>query len=287
MVGSVSTDPVSLNGFRPARRLQSLAISLSGDEGLRLLPRLSEYGLGLELNDFIPPAVWQGDYLARARGWAEALRDFAGPRCLHGAFVDLHPGAQEPEVVAFARRRHEQSLEVAEAIGCDLMVVHSDFPNRVPTPTRTTEIAARLVDYFGELAAAAARRGVAIVIENIYDANPRPLVDLARAIAAPNLGLSLDVGHATLYGPTFALDEWVLALQPALRHVHLQDNDGRFDRHWGVGAGTIAFRPFYDAVTLVDPAPRVTIEVVDRRESWQTLELLIAQGWYAPAAHAR
>lgn len=287
MVVSIPTDPVSLNGFRPARRLRSLAMSLSGDDGLRLLPRLSEYGLGIELTDFIAPPVWQGDYLAQARRWAGSLRGFAGPRSLHGAFIDLHPAAQEPELVAFARRRHEQSLEVAEAIGCDLLVVHSDFPHRVPTPPRLIETAARLVDYFGALAASAARRGVTVVVENIHDADPRPLLDLARAVGAPNLGLSLDVGHATLYGPNFALDEWVLTLQPFLRHVHLQDNDGRFDRHWGVGAGTIAFRPFYDAVTMLDPAPRVTIEVVDRREAWQTLELLIAQGWYAPVAQER
>lgn len=287
MVASVSTDPASLNGFRPARQLRSLAISLSGEEDLRLLPRLREYGLGIELTDFTPPAAWQGDYRAQARHWAAALQGFAGLRCLHGAFIDLHPGAQEPELVAFARRRHQQSLEVAETIGCDLMVVHSDFPHRVATPPRMIEIAARLVDYFGELAVAAARHGVTVVVENIHDADPRPLVDLARAIDAPNLGLSLDVGHATLYGANFALDEWVLALRPYLRHAHLQDNDGRFDRHWGVGAGTIALRPFYDAVTLLDPAPRVTIEVIDRREAWQTLELLIAQGWYAPTEQGR
>lgn len=287
MVAGVTTDPVSLNGFRPARRMRSLAVSLSGEDGQRLLPRLREYEVGIELTDFVAPPVWQGDYLAGARRWAEALRGFAGPRALHGAFVDLHPAALEPELVAFARRRHRQSLEVAEAIGCDLVVVHSDFPHRAPTPTRTVEIAARLADYFGDLATAAASRGIAVVVENIYDADPRPLADLARTIGAPNLGLSLDVGHATLYGPHFALDEWVLGLQPYLRHAHLQDNDGRFDRHWGVGAGTIPFRPFYDAVTTIEPPPRVTIEVVDRREAWQTLELLIAQGWYAPPARER
>jgi sugar phosphate isomerase/epimerase len=286
MVATVTSDPVSLNGFRPSRRLRSLAMSLSGEEGQRLLPRLREYGLGIELTDFIAPTVWHGDYLALARRWAVALGDFPGPRCLHGAFIDLHPAAQEPDLVAFARRRHHQSLEVAAALGCDLLVVHSDFPHRAALPARMTEVAARLTDYFGDLAAAAGHN-ITVVVENIYDADPRPLAELARAIDAPNLGLSIDVGHATLYGPSFALDEWVLACQPYLRHVHVQDNDGKFDRHWGIGAGTIPFRPFFDAVTLLDPAPRVTIEVVDRREAWQTLELLIAQGWYAPAAQGR
>src|SRR4051794_7783051 len=80
----------------------TLAMSIAGDEGQRDLPRLGLYGLGVELTDFIAVRVWQGDYLALARHWAEALRNFPGGKCLHGAFIDLSPGAQEPEVVDFA-----------------------------------------------------------------------------------------------------------------------------------------------------------------------------------------
>jgi len=32
--------------------------------------RLREYGLGLEITDFIAPATWQTDFLAHARRWA-------------------------------------------------------------------------------------------------------------------------------------------------------------------------------------------------------------------------
>ncbi len=261
----------------------TLAMSIGGEEGLNDLSRLREYGVGIEITDFIGVATWQGDYQAHARRWAAALRGFPGDKCLHGAFTDLAPGALEPDVIAFARRRHQQSLEVAATLGCDLMVVHSDFPPREAQPTQHAERAARLADYFGTLAEKAAPLGIAIVIENIRDGNPRQLADLAAAIARPNLGLSLDVGHANLYGPAYALDEWALTLAPALRHVHLHDNDGWFDRHWAVGAGTMNFRAFLATVAALAPAPRVTIEAAPRADAWQTLEGLIADGWYAPA----
>lgn len=276
--------PNSATLIQPAPRALSLAMSIGGEAGMHDLPRLREYGLGIEITDFIAPASWQADYRAHARRWAAALHGFPGGKCLHGAFIDLHPGALEPDLVAFARQRHQQSLEVATAIGCDLMVVHSDFPPREAVPTRHTERAARLTEYFGELAAAAMPYGITIVIENIYDTNPRQLADLARAIDAPSLGLSLDVGHANLYGPGYSLDDWVRTLQPALRHVHLHDNDGRYDRHWGIGEGVMSFRACYEALLDVTPAPRVTIEVSPREDAWQTLELLIDQGWYAPAS---
>lgn len=261
----------------------TLAMSIGGEEAVNELPRLREYGVGAEITDFIGVATWQGDYRAHARRWAAALRGFPGDKCLHGAFIDLAPGALEPEVVAFARRRHQQSLEIAATLGCDLLVVHSDFPPREAQPSQHAERAARLTDYFGTLATEAAPLGITIVIENIRDGNPRQLADLAAAIALPNLGLSLDVGHANLYGPTYALDEWALALAPALHHVHLHDNDGRFDRHWGVGAGTMNFRAFLATVAALAPAPRVTIEALPRADAWQTLEGLIADGWYTPS----
>lgn len=268
-------------------RQLTLAMSVGGEAGLRNLARLRDHGLGVEITDFIAVATWQGDYQALARRWAAALRDFPGARCLHGAFIDLHPSATEPEIVAFARRRHQQSLVVAATLGCDLMVVHSDFPAREALPVRHTERAARLVDYFGELASAAAPYGVTLAVENIYDTNPQQLVALAAAIGAPNLDLSLDVGHANLYGPTYSLDDWVAALRPHLRHAHLHDNDGRYDRHWGLGDGSMSFRAFYEAALAMVPAPRVTIEVTPREDAWEALDTLRAEGWYPPVGGER
>jgi len=281
-MAQTTTTAITTPGITPRRGL-TLAMSIGGEEGFDDLPRLREYGVGIEITDFIGVAIWQGDYQAHARRWAAALRGFPGDKCLHGAFIDLAPGALEPEVIAFARRRHQQSLEVAATLGCDLMVVHSDFPPREAQPTQHAERAARLADNFGTLAEKATPLGITIVIENIRDSNPRQLADLAAAIALPNLGLSLDVGHANLYGPAYALDEWALTLAPALRHVHLHDNDGRFDRHWGVGAGTMNFRAFLATVAALAPAPRVTIEALPRADAWQTLEGLIAEGWYTPS----
>jgi sugar phosphate isomerase/epimerase len=265
-------------------RLFPLAMQVSGTDGMSDLPRLSAQGLAVEIADFIPVPVWQDDYLALAKRWAEALRSFSGGICLHGAFIDLHPGAQESDVVALTRKRHRQSLEVAATIGCDLMVVHSDFPLREPKPQDKMALAAQLAEYFGALAAEAVPYGVTIVIENIFDRDPRQLADLAMAIDAPNLGLSLDVGHAHLYSLQ-PLDTWVFALQPYLRHVHLHDNDGKHDRHWAVGEGNMVYRAFFEAVMSVENPPRVTVEVLGRAGAWQTVNALISQGWYAPPEH--
>lgn len=261
-----------------------LAMQVSGAAGMHDLPRLQAQGLAVEIADFIAVAMWQGDYRATARRWAEALRGFPFPKCVHGAFVDLHPGATEPDVVAFARTRHRQSLEVAAEMGCDLMVVHSDFPQRALPPVQARDLAARLADYFGTLATEAAPYGVTLVIENIVDAHPRPLADLAQAIGAANLGLSLDVGHAHLYSP-LSLDRWVYETQPYLRHCHLHDNDGLHDRHWKLGDGTMTYRAFFEAVRAQPAPPRVTVEVMQRADAWECVRTLTAHGWYTLPEH--
>lgn len=258
-----------------------LAMQVFAESGMRDVPRLAALGMGIELADFFPVEMWQGDFLAHARRWAEALRAFPGGKCLHGAFYDLKPSAHEPDALALTRTRHRQSLEVAATIGCDMMIVHSDFPLREPEPIAKRDLAARLVDYFGGLAAEAAPYGVTIVIENIFDRDPRQLADLARAIDVPNLGLSLDVGHAHLSAP-LPLDRWVHGMQPYLRHVHLHDNDGIHDRHWAMGDGNIVYRSFFEAVTTIVNPPRVTVETLLRGSAWRTVDALIAQGWYRP-----
>ncbi len=265
----------------PPRRPFPLAMQVYGARGMDDLPALEARGMGVEIADFFPVWMWQDDYLAHAHRWAEALRSFSGGKCLHGAFYDLKPSAFEPEALALARTRHRQSLDVAAAIGCDMLVVHSDFPFWEPEPMAKRALAARLADYFGALAHEAEPYGVTIVIENIFDRDPRQLADLARAIDAPNLGLSLDVGHAHLSAP-LPLDRWVWEMQPYLRHVHLHDNDGVHDRHWAMGDGNIVYQSFFEAVTTVENPPRVTVEVLLRAGAWRTMDMLIAQGWYTP-----
>lgn len=271
-------------GDAPLPKPFPLAMQIYGEAGMRDLPRLKAQGMGVEIADFFPVEMWQGDYLSHARRWAEALRSFPGGKCLHGAFYDLKPSANEPELRALTHRRHRQSLEVAATIGCDMMIVHSDFPLREPEPIAKRDLAARLAEYFGALAAEAAPYGVTIIIENIFDRDPRQLADLAREIDAPNLGLSLDVGHAHLSAP-LPLDRWVYDMQPYLRHVHLHDNDGVHDRHWAMGDGSIVFQSFFEAVTTIDNPPRITVEVLLRGGAWRTVEALVARGWYRPPEH--
>jgi sugar phosphate isomerase/epimerase len=138
-----------------------------------------------------------------------------------------------------------------------------------------------LAAHFRTLAREAASHGLSLLIENTFETDPRGLVDLARLTDEPNVGLSLDVGHAVVSNGR-PLDDWVWQLQPYLWHVHLHDNDGAYDRHRSLGRGTIDFWPFSKAVDAVDAPPLVVMEVADHAGKWDSVELLIRDGRYSP-----
>jgi sugar phosphate isomerase/epimerase len=185
-------------------------------------------------------------------------------------------------VVDFARKRHRQSLEAAAIAGCQYLVLHSDVHARARAFNTGDDWAPILAAHFRELARVAASHGVSLLIENTFETDARALVDLVRLTDEPNVGISLDVGHAFVSNAR-PLDDWVWQLQPYLWHVHLHDNDGAYDRHWPLGRGVIDFWPFFTALDAVEAPPLVVMEVADHTAMWDSVDVLVREGRYTPA----
>ncbi len=75
-----------------------------------------------------------------------------------------------------------------------------------------------------------APKGIRIALENINSelGSPQGVSRLVEEIAAPNLGMCLDLGHANLVEDLPALVKKVAA---KLIHIHASDNDGQKDSH--------------------------------------------------------
>ncbi len=113
------------------------------------------------------------------------------------------------------------------------------------------EALASFVKHVRELSAYALRRGVTLSLENM----PRAVLDghvikrvpclgiereevlkLLSEAGGGKLGLTLDVGHAnTVCQPS----DYVRGIVNRVVHIHLHDNDGRYDQHAPLGTGTV------------------------------------------------
>lgn len=199
-----------------------LAFPLSRAE--EVLPRLQALGLGAEV--YLDPALLEGEALF------QSLRGrLPGKLSVHLPFWNLDLLSPDPEVRGLTLRRLLFGLDRAAELWADRAVFHSGIPHG-----RTPEEALERAPLFAEALRPVVRRaralGVALFLENTHEPDPASLKVVLEAL--PELGFCFDSSHAQVFSRTPLPEPW-LALAPD--HLHLNDHDGAYDRHWNLGWG--------------------------------------------------
>lgn len=171
------------------------------------------------------------------------LREAELSCCIHAPFFDLNPASSDLDIVAITRRRFEQTLRVAVEIEASHIVFHPGYdPWRYArNPQSWLENSLR---FWPDLIHQASERGLFLCLENIFDSEPRPLLELLTEIDSPYLRHCFDIGHWFLFSQT-PVAEWLRLFAPYLHHLHLHDNRGRKDDHRPIGRGKIDFNAFF------------------------------------------
>ena len=226
-------------------------------------------GRDLELQDAISHLVLDGDWKAHAASIKAQMAGFSGRLGIHGPFWGLTIMASDPAVRAVTVARLRRGLEFAAELGATHMVIHSPFdffghPLVAHTPvTGLDDQLGQVHDTLGEVISLARDVGCTLVVENIRDLNPAPLLTLVRSFNSGVVQVSVDVGHAHLMqqkgGPS--PEQWIMEAGTLLGHVHLQDNDGLLDRHWTPGEGNVNWHSVFRALEYVGGAPRLILEI--------------------------
>lgn len=221
-------------------------------------------GLGIEVTTFSLPdtldSAWQPladhyrDHLAivRARG---------GRITMHGPFMDLPAASPDALIRAVCASRYRQAITIAGHIGAEIVVLHANFIGQILTEGYRQGWHQRSVDFWKRMADIAGQEGVTLALENMWEYAPALIGDVLAEIDHPHLRACLDVGHAHLYGPEQAFDQWVDALEPFLVHAHLNNNDGRLDVHRGLSAGVLDYAPLLERLRNLPQPPSFTLEM--------------------------
>ncbi len=195
------------------------------------------HGAGLELQ------VYGYDTDLLDSGWRELLdqhkallRGFEGELAIHGAFVDMAPASPDRRIVAVTRERFMLNLDIAAELGALHVVFHTQFLPQVYRPVvdgpdyhhSWTE---GQVEFWGPMAAEAARRGLVIALENMWEPEPDIIGDVLDRVNSPNLGACLDVGHVRLFTDYVPLEMWIERLSHRLVHCHVNNHRGFYDEH--------------------------------------------------------
>ncbi len=138
-------------------------------------------------------------------------------------------------------------LKALPILNCSLLVVHpgglADRAERSLQENVKKSIQILLED--------CAPQGIRIALENINSelGSPQGVSRLVEEIAAPNLGMCLDLGHANLVEDLPALVKKAAA---KLIHIHASDNNGQEDSHQIPFEGSIDWQKVQDVLQGVD-----------------------------------
>ena len=121
-----------------------------------------------------------------------------------------------------------RSLEFASEIGVKQVVVHSiKMPENMDFFDYNFEFYKSLEPY-------AKNCGVQIAVENLVNSifwRPNRLSQFIRLLDSPVFCACVDMGHAELMG--IPPEEFVLGMDKEIvKCIHIQDTDGKVDRHW-------------------------------------------------------
>ena len=183
------------------------------------------------LEPSLPPFLQQGDSEICSHLWKNGVPVTA----LHGAFIDVNPASGDPLFRQLSRRRCEESCQLAESLGAEIVVFHSSCAPFLDGDYRK-HWAEDCTLFYRQLAET--HPALTICIENSMDVSPTPLQMLMQHPERhPRVQTCLDIGHAS-YSRT-PLSEWFHALGEYIGCLHLSDNHRLYDDHLPLGAGSI------------------------------------------------
>ena len=227
-----------------------------------------EYHCGYEITAFsYAPMLDDAAAFSAVRAESAGI----GSLWLHAPFAELIPCALDPNVRANAMARFRQTAALAMRLGVRRLVVHGGFIPYVYFPEWYVEQSIRFWQEF----LSGAPEDLLLALENVMEPGPETLVEIARGVDDPRLGLCLDVGHANTCVSETPPRDWLAPMLPYLRHVHLHDNHGALDEHLPLGAGTIDLAPVL-AVLAEHPSVTITIE---NQDALPSLRYLRENGW--------
>ena len=181
--------------------------------------------------------------VAEVEALAAVLRRFPLRYTVHGPLgMNLMDAAHHDLHRAVCRAM----IEATGALGAGVLVVHGGVWERGLAPEEVERRKRMEVGALRELGDVAARHGVILALENLPPLPHIPETHDAWGIAAqveaaahPQVGATLDIGHAAMMATAKQQDlsASIAAMAPHVVHLHLQDQFGRLDTIRLPGAG--------------------------------------------------
>ena len=196
----------------------------------------------------------------------------------HAPFMDLRPGAIDPEIRKATTGRLQQVFDLVPYFRSISVVCHASFDKRYYV-SNEHEWLENSIDTWKRFLAQATDMDTVIALENVYETDCHYLALLLNAFTSPHICACFDTGHFNVYSAT-PLEEWINGLGARIGQVHIHDNNGLLDEHLPVGEGNFPFHAFFEMIRKRKLKPVITLESHSEKQLWRMLENIKAQNLF-------
>jgi sugar phosphate isomerase/epimerase len=192
---------------------------------------------------------------------------------VHAPFVDINIASLNLTLRRVMLKRLEKSIAYAHQLKCRQWVFHSGWKTAVSDfyPNLDWQTNLRSIR---TLLTIARKHNVEISVEN----TPEPFPFLLKTIQdfalfyselGSDIGLTLDVAHAHINHQAL---EFIEKFSDKIVHMHVSDNEGKYDSHRGIGHGNIDWNSIAEALKRIRFKGLIMLESIENiEESLQTM----------------
>jgi len=255
-------------------KIERLLIIPDPEQPEKSLALAKEYGCGFEYNDFYMPCFLDDDVACNERIQLYTEQASLPDYCtMHGAFLDVTIFSDDPKIVKVSDERVEQSLRIARRIGAKGIVFHTNFVPNFHADYYRQGWVERNVAYWKQKLETYS--DIHIYMENMFDMSYELLAEVSKRLCTySNFGVCFDYAHAHVFGDENKINEWVEALAPYVKHIHINDNDLKDDLHLAIGEGRIDWSRFKEFYHTFFPQASVLIEMKGLDAAEKSLQYL-------------
>ncbi len=205
-----------------------------------------EHNTGIEVQAFYDPEylIENVNSISEHKKRIENLN----PKALHGPFADLCFGSFDNLIKEATMQRFNLAYDIAKQLGCtDIVLHHGYVPGTSPLSSWIKRGKLFWEEFFQDK-----EEGISIHLENMLEHSPEILFEIVSEVDKPELDVCLDTGHANCFSKTSVID-WIKILNSKIGYVHLHNNYGKKDEHFGFELGTIPFKEMCSTLEKYSP----------------------------------
>jgi len=190
------------------------------------------------------------------------------PYSLHAPFSYVNIASLDDEYRKHSIRIIKKSIELCSKLEGKIVIIHPHPTGMFPNLKDYPRMVHKIEESIQGLTLFAKRFGIKIGVENVpylggwdFGSKVSNLVKLIEKIDSDELGLCLDTGHIFVGRESVDFSRNVLDCGKNLIALHIQDTDGKKDRHWLPGEGIIDWSKFSEDLGSINYQGVFTLEV--------------------------